>query len=207
MASKTENISSASLSRTRRLFQELRRDELCDYGICAQLISDGIELEERNSQFSGATPLMMAAMFNNTALTEALIKEGANVEATNDEGMTALSLAASCDATAVLSVLTMHGADVNTTDNAGNTPLMHAAREAYDVTAYALIKLGADTSLKNKNDKTASDLAKKFMHPDKAIPFGKTCTTVQFQRAADAGTRQSRTIRRPKTSTTSPTHK
>jgi ankyrin repeat protein len=46
----------------------------------------------------GKTPLMFAAMFNQTAIMELLLSHGANADLKSAEGMTAMSLAQSMNA-------------------------------------------------------------------------------------------------------------
>ena len=123
-------------------------------------------------------------------VTKLLLKAGAKVNMTNQEGKTALHYASGnqwCRAMigpipmgsrreremgfhgdpavpptqqhdSIMIALIEGGADLNIQDNAGNTPLMLAAKYNNSAGIQILLKHGAKTKLKNKEEKTFFDL-------------------------------------------------
>ncbi|WP_420535773.1 ankyrin repeat domain-containing protein [Brachyspira intermedia] len=59
-------------------------------------------------------------------------------------------------------LLTDNGADINSQDNKGNTLLMYAATFKYKPLVDEILKLNPDVNIKNKEGKTASDIAKEY---------------------------------------------
>lgn len=126
----------------------------------------------------------------NLSIIHMLVDAGAKLNVQDDQGRTALFIAAENKRPAVIKLLKSMGADVDISDYAGNTPLMVAQYENvinYLIAAeakinlqnkvgetalmravlrnsmpavIALLKAGADATLKNKEGKTALDLAK-----------------------------------------------
>ena len=99
---------------------------------------------------------------------EEAIKDGANINARNDDQETPLMLAAwSNSDPEVITALVKAGAQVNEKDKVGDTPLMFAttSNSNPDVTA-ALVKAGADINAKNNEGSTALILAVKNNPPD-----------------------------------------
>ena len=66
-------------------------------------------------------------------------------------------------------LLLRHGANINAQDNEGNTPLMLVAKYKDKETVQILLEHGVSTTLKNKKDETALNIAKKFPVIKKAI--------------------------------------
>ena len=92
----------------------------------------------------GETPLMIAALANARGATEALIANGADVEAKDDDGQTPLHFAAAWDAYETAERLVSGGADINARENDGRTPLHIAARKNGREMVEMLVTLGAD---------------------------------------------------------------
>ncbi|XP_031549468.1 uncharacterized protein LOC116287002 [Actinia tenebrosa] len=123
----------------------------------------------------GKSALFYAVLGGNYKIVEALIKAGANVNITNDDGKTPLSYYAaegdhreqfllenrmligleSKDKSSVASILIKAGADVNRTDDEGKTALMHALQNDNVRLAYELIDSGADVKAIDENGRTA----------------------------------------------------
>ena len=91
---------------------------------------------------------MWAAANDDLELVRALIKAGANVEATNQFGTTALTEAAIIGSAPIIDALLKAGADPNTKNPEGETPLMAVARSGKVDAAKRLLEAGADVNAK-----------------------------------------------------------
>ncbi|MHC5108336.1 MAG: ankyrin repeat domain-containing protein [Planctomycetota bacterium] len=98
-------------------------------GVITWLVEQGVSHE---ADFTGHTPLHLAAERFREAATRALLRHGAKVDAVNNEGRTPLHLLASSGPAveeldklraATAEVLLLHGADVNARDARGHTSL------------------------------------------------------------------------------------
>ena len=103
----------------------------------------------------GGKPLMSAAYYGRLDILELLVKRGANVRATNDEGQTALHYAARSGSPSpqIVGALLNSGAPINAQDQEGTTALM-SALESREV-AKLLLTRGADVTLRTKDGATA----------------------------------------------------
>jgi hypothetical protein len=108
--------------------------------------------------FTPPTPLIGAALTNNTEAVKRLLDGGANP---NDGrffgGRSPIYFAVMNQNLAMADAMIAKGADINATDDAGSTPLMWAAyNETGDATLVnRLIALGADPKVVDKNGDTA----------------------------------------------------
>ena len=107
----------------------------------------------------GITPLHTAALANDFATAEVLLKTGADVNAKANKGITPLHAAAAANASATAEVLLKTGADVNAKANGGVTPLHLAAAADASETAEVLLKAGADANAKNNDGYTPLGVA------------------------------------------------
>jgi ankyrin repeat protein len=82
-----------------------------------------IRSADTNSGHEGETPLLEAAFWGRFEAAEALIKHGANVNATAARKVTPLHEAARMGKLDVARLLLKHGADANAKDDEGKTPL------------------------------------------------------------------------------------
>lgn len=105
---------------------------------------------------AGETPLMMAAMKNNTAVCEALIERGAAID---KPGWAPLHYAAAGSSLSALRLLLAEGAAVDARAPNGRTPLMMAALYADETLVDALLAAGADLQAREESGATAADLA------------------------------------------------
>jgi hypothetical protein len=139
-----------------------------------KLLKEGADVNAKNSY--GYTALILASSNGRTEIVAMLLDAGANVNArtnTNYWGSTALIRASENKHTEIVSMLLDNGADVNATDNDGDTALMRVIncdeeddRPWYQV-EYDIIEIveqllnqdGIDVNVKNKNGKTALDIA------------------------------------------------
>jgi hypothetical protein len=108
--------------------------------------------------FTPPTPLIGAALANNTEAVRRLLEGGANPnEGRFIGGRTPLFLAIMHRNSAMVDALIGKGADVNATDDAGSTPLMWAAYDENGDPGLVrkLVALGADPGARNKHGETA----------------------------------------------------
>jgi ankyrin repeat protein len=96
----------------------------------------------------GTTPLHDAVRRGEFARVEALIKGGANVNATTRYGVSPISLAALNGDAKVVELLLGHGANANATSGEGETVLMLAARAGNPAVVKALLDHGAAVNAK-----------------------------------------------------------
>ena len=119
------------------------------------LLKAGADVNARDGQ-NGSTALMLAAAHNNPAVIRALLEAGADVNAITDEGGTALMNAANVNPDpGVIKVLVNAGAKVNAQSTgqwtAGWTALMFAAESNRFEAMAALLEMGADKSLTDRD--------------------------------------------------------
>jgi ankyrin repeat protein len=101
-----------------------------------------------------------AAMQRNAAAIRDLLKQGADVNAAQGDGMTALHWAASNGDVELTQMLLYAGANVRaTTRISGYTPLFFAAREGHPQVVAALLKAGADAKVESVTGSTPLMLA------------------------------------------------
>lgn len=94
--------------------------------------------------YPGTTDLAVAAKRNtDISVTRQLIRNGADVNHADEEGITALLWAAENPNLKVTLALIKAGADVNRADGAGQTPIMNLSRNPNSAVARALIQAGA----------------------------------------------------------------
>ncbi|MDE7222884.1 MAG: ankyrin repeat domain-containing protein [Acetatifactor sp.] len=98
-----------------------------------------------------------SAYSNNLPITQALIKQGANVEATGNDGRRPLHLAVQALGDVHKSLIKA-GAELNVQDSDGNTPLLIACQRCDETIVRYLIKAGADVTIQNNKGKTAMEL-------------------------------------------------
>lgn len=122
---------------------------LCEAGADVKLNSD-----------DGGTALNEAADFGQTAVVRFLIEHGAPVDQRGEAGRTALiDGAAHPD---IVRVLLAAKASVNLQANDGVTALMVAAGRDEPESAELLLKAGADPTVRDREGRTAVDLAKQY---------------------------------------------
>jgi ankyrin repeat protein len=108
--------------------------------------------------------LITAARTGSSETVQALIDQGANVNAQDDTGQTALMAAASRGATGTVQLLLNKGASVNAKDSTGKTALLWATSgspgrfgliQTLTDTAQVLLTAGADATVSDAEGKTA----------------------------------------------------
>jgi ankyrin repeat protein len=116
---------------------------------------------------TGHTPLMNAAMTGRTKLLKALLEEGVNTNAVNDNQQTALHLAVSNGQEDVVKQLLDEKVDINAVDcNKANSLHLIAARKEDDSCSIAkmLVENGINTMERNAEDLTPLNLAVQHGH-------------------------------------------
>ncbi|MBV8143695.1 MAG: ankyrin repeat domain-containing protein [Gammaproteobacteria bacterium] len=155
------------------------------------LLAKGAQVDARTRK--GVTPLYEAAKCGRSTVVDGLLNAGADVNARTQARYTALMVAATSGQAETVAVLLAHGADVNAVDEIGQTPLLWALRAAlrlpqaatphpsdkqmqyelqclgghWNEVAVALIDKGADVDVRDKDGKSAVELAQRL--PDKAV--------------------------------------
>lgn len=104
----------------------------------------------------GTPPLFIAARRNEPALVERLLLAGADLALRDREGASVLHYAEAAN----VPLLVAHGADLMARDNLGRTPLHAAVLYEEPETVRALLDCGARADARDKEGRTALDLAR-----------------------------------------------
>jgi 26S proteasome non-ATPase regulatory subunit 10 len=126
------------------------------------LLSKGADVNAKNS--SGNTALHFVASKKNLETAKILIENKASTRVRDRRGQYPIHRAAATGSVPMVLLFLRNRSPLNATDNEGFTPLHHAIAEGHGDTAVALIKEGADFTIKNTEDAVAIDLA-----PDKEV--------------------------------------
>ena len=138
---------------------------LGDEGEVTILVSADLTLVDRFSP-DGFTALSLAAFFGQKSVVKILLTNGADVNLPSRNQMNVRpihSAAAHRDpetGLAILKTLLSYGAEVNVSQQEGWTPLHQAAAHGSRSMVRLLLQYGADSSAKNKDGKTARDIAR-----------------------------------------------
>jgi uncharacterized protein len=100
------------------------------------------------TRLGSITPLFFACSNGSAAVADALLRAGADVNATKDAGTTPLMVAASSGSAELVRLLLAHGADVNIREAVhGQTALMFAAASNRPEVVQLLVAHGADSAI------------------------------------------------------------
>lgn len=107
-----------------------------------------------------------AYLNNNLETIKDALRNGANLEAKNNEGDTPLSVAAACCTSDIVKLLLENHANIEARDKFGETPLFWAAYEGKTDNVKVLLDNHADTEAKNKDGLTPLLIAAYAGHAD-----------------------------------------
>ncbi|OWQ92111.1 hypothetical protein CDN99_07095 [Roseateles aquatilis] len=125
---------------------------------------------------AGETPLMLAAIKGRLDWVKTLVKRGALI---NDAGWSALHYAAAGPNEAVVRWLVEQGAEIDARSPNGTTPLMMAVGYGGLSGADVLIDAGADAALRNDQQLTAADFARRAGQDEYAERLDKLAKVVK----------------------------
>ncbi len=115
----------------------------------------------------GQSALFIALINEQPDLALTLVKKGASLSSINGDGDSALQVATTANANEVMKlVIKKKSSLVNKLTKNGVSPLMEAARFGSMGTISILLNAGADKKTKNKNGKTALDIAIKAQNEE-----------------------------------------
>ena len=133
-----------------------------DYLGIKKYLRDGGDIHETNEAGEGVLACALRARCDMDTLL-LLIENGANIDATDDEGVSVLDIAITYDNLEMVRYLVASGRDVNTTyRRSGFTPLMAAACYGRVEIAEYLLQQGADVTMADRKGFTAVDFARKM---------------------------------------------
>ena len=120
---------------------------------------------------SRTTPMLGAFKFGDTDVIRTLLELGAPVDFADGNQITMLSRSVLNHELGLAKMLIDRGANVNATDKLGMTPLLWAASSDFGDPAMVelLLKAGAKADAKNRDGRTALELAQSYKH-DYLVP-------------------------------------
>ncbi len=127
------------------------------------MVDNGAKINTKDCLAEGCNKVDGSPLHNsvwrNPEIVKYLIKQGANVNAVNQNGQTPLHISTFGRCIECVRVLVEGGADLNVQDKFGKTPLHHAIkREKKDIANY-LVSQKVDVTIKDKTGRTAVHLA------------------------------------------------
>lgn len=115
-----------------------------------------IDIDQRDHDQNGSTPLMMAATFGHPQVVTVLLNKGANVSITVDDGATALHCSAQGGYLAATKLLVKASANLEAKLNTtGYTPLQLAAQYGHSEIMGVLIEAGAKPNMRALDGSTS----------------------------------------------------
>lgn len=126
-------------------------------------------LNELKSKGNGWSPLQVCAGYGKAEGVQAMLELGNKPDLVDNAGMTSLHTAADCAEIDVLPLILADEAGkaaINVQDNDGCTALMYAAWGNRKENVIALLRAGADSSLKNAAGQDALEIAKELKNKE-----------------------------------------
>ncbi|OUB05262.1 hypothetical protein BK708_41645 [Bacillus thuringiensis serovar yunnanensis] len=125
--------------------------------ICCVIFLQGCsqEQEVKKEMINMETALLAATEKNETNTVISLLKQGANINAMDNQGRTPLMIATYKNDVKTAKVLIEAGADVNIQDDMKNNPFLYAGAEGYLDILKLTIDAGADPTITNRYGGTA----------------------------------------------------
>lgn len=129
----------------------------------ALLLLDAQPTAQRTPQFLGST-MEAAIAKDQSSVTEALLRQGTNVNDPLPSGYTPLDAASFAGASKSARILLANGADPNAAGKDGTTPLDDAAARGFDSIVTLLLASGANPSFCDPNHRTPYQIAMENDH-------------------------------------------
>ena len=129
------------------------------------LSEKSIDIDVANEE--GMTSLSVALANGNGEISGRLLQRGFDARRQDKAGKNLLHHAASGGETkSLIVILKTEGINPNAVDSLGNAPLHYATQADKKGAVEELLQAGADSNLRNKEDETAQDIARKLGHDD-----------------------------------------
>ncbi len=132
------------------------------------LAQENSDVHYRDRSFNNRTALMAACCGSSKKTITLLLRQGATINQTDDNGDTPLTLACTHNSSDVVETLVVHGAIVDHTNLQGYSALMLACTEGNDEVVKLLLDYNADVTLRHPQHGTALDIAKVHGHTEVA---------------------------------------
>ena len=120
-----------------QLFTAVEKNEL---PLLKNLLKLGAQVNAKDINGYGQTPLMLASKLGNLEILYELIDHGANIDDTNIDGYSAMIIAAENGQMKIVEQLIKKGADLNASTKDGNTALILAAQKGQTLLVKGLKK-------------------------------------------------------------------
>jgi cytohesin len=146
------------------LHKAIREGDLAKVKARLQIHPDLIRSRYLGTEDGGASPLYVAATWNQPEVAAFLLEQGADVNAKTDSGNTPMFIAASEDNWNIAVLLLANKADVNARNTDGETPLHWSAIGDGKAVAKLLLAANADVNASNKNRTTPLHEAASWGH-------------------------------------------
>ena len=126
--------------------------------IVNRLLDNGAQTETRDN-YSGRTPLLVAASKGQTDVVRALVSDGADVNTQTNRCSSAVCFASCEGYIDIVKMLLENGVQIETRDNEGRIPLWSAAAKGQADVARALVSPGADVNIQHNDGTSALNVA------------------------------------------------
>lgn len=154
-------------AKAQEIFEAIKKDDVARIKQLLGKDASWISLKDA----SGNSPLHIAAALGSLPITELLLSEGADINATNTELNTPLHAAIQNGRDEVSIFLIKNGADLNKHNASGYTPLHSAALHNRRAIAEALISKGADIESLSNQQYTPLGLIARSTESDEVAEF------------------------------------